>query len=515
MIRDLEQLLLSVTEDTIRDYMREAVRAYSAGAYRAAVVIAIAAGMDGLRDKLALLASNGGASPDLKNASREIAQTFNEQKAFETNLIEAAEIHASLISPAEARKLKLLLNTRHLCAHPSGHQGSAEEAREAISSIVDLVLSRPPLMGIAGIDTLLSRISAPIFFPDRTNRTSIQEVLTAELRIINPDLYSALVTKGFIRLVEVIKRDASAPRRFPTSPPPSSDEQKNLVLFLCGCLHQSEQLRKKVWQRAAELLEQEATYNAALEILSSDPLGLRSAESITRDRYVSLVRRLVPQIGYPYFQLVNVIKTWLNTQDFLDQATQEDLVRTIRACFIDQIKTNSASIIASLENHVLEQAFFEKAIEDARNSDFSISNMAIAVIQSMLPEQASRVPSALRARYIVNVCSVGFGTYPAFEAVPLVTAGFRARADWMDDIMKILESEPDYVEKSIRNVEYFVNSLISNSREDIAKKVLDSIFNQESVTKDQYYSILPLSKSTNAAVAECVNAIIAKHPLPS
>jgi hypothetical protein len=46
MLRDLEELLLTITDSASREFMREAVRCYNVGAHRAAVVMAVAAGMD-------------------------------------------------------------------------------------------------------------------------------------------------------------------------------------------------------------------------------------------------------------------------------------------------------------------------------------------------------------------------------------------------------------------------------------------------------------------------------------
>lgn len=129
MIRDLEELLLTIPDIDARSYVREAVNCYHASAYRAAVVLSVAAGMDDLRRKLARVATTGGIDPGIKAAHTQIEQRFRTQDAFEAQLIDACE-SATLLTPSEAAKLRVVLKTRHLCAHPSGHKGTAEEARD-------------------------------------------------------------------------------------------------------------------------------------------------------------------------------------------------------------------------------------------------------------------------------------------------------------------------------------------------------------------------------------------------
>src|SRR5262245_34472928 len=114
MLRDLEEVLLSIPDPESRNFMREAVRCYHTGAYRAAVVMAVAAGMDDLRRKLNEQAASGGAPAPLRAGAQRIEAIFVDQQAYESTLIDVCEKDASIYSPAEANKLRLLLKTRHL-----------------------------------------------------------------------------------------------------------------------------------------------------------------------------------------------------------------------------------------------------------------------------------------------------------------------------------------------------------------------------------------------------------------
>ena len=120
-MRDLEELLHSIQRSSSKDFMKEAIRCYNAGAYRAAVVISVAAGMDDLRMKLNEFVNDGGASPNVVAMQKDIEKIYKDQKAYESILIENCEKKADMLTPAEARKLELMLKNRHLCAHPSGH----------------------------------------------------------------------------------------------------------------------------------------------------------------------------------------------------------------------------------------------------------------------------------------------------------------------------------------------------------------------------------------------------------
>lgn len=166
MIRDLESMILTISDPASRDYVREALQCYNAGAYRAAVVLSVAAGMDGLRRRLADLANSGGVSADTTTAHANIDRAFNNQDSFERTLIDASEKAVSFLTVSEAKKLRALFDVRNLCAHPSGHIGTAEEARDAMTTVIDFILSRPALMGMTGISTLLDRLKSPNFFPN-------------------------------------------------------------------------------------------------------------------------------------------------------------------------------------------------------------------------------------------------------------------------------------------------------------------------------------------------------------
>ena len=79
-----------------------------------------------------------------------------------------------------------LLKTRHLCAHPSGHRATAEEARDVITSVIDIVLARPALLGMVAVTALLDRLEGQLFFP---NTNGVAQTVRAEMGQLQPGLY--------------------------------------------------------------------------------------------------------------------------------------------------------------------------------------------------------------------------------------------------------------------------------------------------------------------------------------
>ena len=79
MITDMEDLITTVKDKDISDYLREAYRCYGASAYRACIVTTNIALFDGLRQKINALAP---VSSVCKEIADEINPLANGQKVF-------------------------------------------------------------------------------------------------------------------------------------------------------------------------------------------------------------------------------------------------------------------------------------------------------------------------------------------------------------------------------------------------------------------------------------------------
>ena len=115
-LTDMEEMLSRIQNKQIADYMREALGCYSAGAYRACVVLSYIAVFDDLRQKLEQLAAVSAAA---KEIFREVQTRANDQQVFESRMIESLKSH-SLISEGEGFGLEQIRVLRNKAAHPSG-----------------------------------------------------------------------------------------------------------------------------------------------------------------------------------------------------------------------------------------------------------------------------------------------------------------------------------------------------------------------------------------------------------
>lgn len=154
-MRDLEELRSHIYAHDSKPYFDEGVRAYQAGAYRAAIVETwVAVSLD-LISKIRHLAERGDTTAKsyiarLDKAIKE-ENKANLQKA-ENELLDKAKA-LELITAHEHTELKRLYLDRNVCAHPAFtapnevFQPTAEQVRYHLSSAVDNALSQPPTPG--------------------------------------------------------------------------------------------------------------------------------------------------------------------------------------------------------------------------------------------------------------------------------------------------------------------------------------------------------------------------------
>jgi hypothetical protein len=211
-LTDMEELVSSVQNEEIRDYMSESLACYMAGAYRASVVLTFIALFD---DILAKLAALGKVNKKAKGIADAASQKRADQEVFETYLIDQLKTN-SLLTALDAGFLGTLRDLRNKAAHPSGHQASAEEARFVFYEAVSRFLSRPILSTTQLADEVLNTFTDANLFPS-TSIDVIVKVVKKELTNIHPQTYPYFVTK-------TLEKTQS----------PEADTAKNARFFLSG-----------------------------------------------------------------------------------------------------------------------------------------------------------------------------------------------------------------------------------------------------------------------------------------
>lgn len=208
-MRSIEDLTDAIRTHASRVQFREATRAYSAGAHRAATILLWTAVMQDLTDKLRVLADAGDAAASTAISTVDIARTARDVRAmqnFESGLLDRARDEFEFLTAREAEELRRLGDDRNLCAHPSFHsdseepfQISAEQVRAYCRLVVEAVLSQPPIVGKALVER---------FIADTKSDSWPDEALTDFLR----SRYFDRARSGIMRnLIEVAIKAAIRP----------------------------------------------------------------------------------------------------------------------------------------------------------------------------------------------------------------------------------------------------------------------------------------------------------------
>lgn len=181
MILGFEEMIVRCVEEDAKVHVREAVRCYETGAYRAAIVSAYVSVCFDLIAKLRGLAFDGDTVADtlvqkldgLQEQQRNgNSQAISGLLEFERNLLEDFRDKFDFFGHQEFEELSRLRTDRNRCAHPTFFHGAqrysppAELARLHIRSALSHVLSQPARQGKAALANL-RKVVVSQFFPKK------------------------------------------------------------------------------------------------------------------------------------------------------------------------------------------------------------------------------------------------------------------------------------------------------------------------------------------------------------
>ncbi len=174
-LADLEALLFSIPDESIRNYVGEAVASYSAGAYRSAIVSIWIAVVYDLYQKFRYLDEQfNDAAAKQCLAEIEAIRNHSDKKqvsAWERTILDKAHNHLKMLTSTEYDHLNRIQQDRHRCAHPvlddEGFlfQPSPELTRAHIRTAIETLLKQPAIIGKAATDAL-SRDVEGRYFPN-------------------------------------------------------------------------------------------------------------------------------------------------------------------------------------------------------------------------------------------------------------------------------------------------------------------------------------------------------------
>lgn len=218
-LTDMEELLATIPSPDTRDYMREAMNCYMAGAYRGAVVLSYIALFDNLLCKLGEL---GNVNSTAKTIFTDASKKKTDQDVYESFLIDQLT-SKNLISGLDSSFLTTLRTLRNKSAHPSGHRPSPEEARFIYFETINRFLSKPVLSTTHLIDEIVDRLKNANFFPSN--------IITDIAAVVGQEI-SSLYTEAATQLIAKLAAAAV-----------STDKTicRNACLFLLGLAQQEKQ----------------------------------------------------------------------------------------------------------------------------------------------------------------------------------------------------------------------------------------------------------------------------------
>ena len=208
-LTDMEELLATISHTDIRDYMRESMSCYMAGAYRGSIVLSYIALFDDLLGKLGELSR---VNATAKLVYDDAFKKKNDQDVYENFLIDQLT-SKSLLSGLDGAFLTTLRILRNKSAHPSGHKPSAEEARFIFFETISRFLSRPILSTTQLVDELISRLGNSNFFPN-LDITEIKNIATEETTSLHNEALPQLVAKLTASVLSADKNISANAERF-------------------------------------------------------------------------------------------------------------------------------------------------------------------------------------------------------------------------------------------------------------------------------------------------------------
>jgi hypothetical protein len=181
-LADIETLALRCMAERAREYIREAILCYRAGAFRLAIVNTWIAVVFDLIDKIRELAISGDSTAEaIKTRYETYLGQINAGNddgtrsalKFERIILAMCKDQLQFFARQQLRDLERLREDGHLSAHPSfqkpgkPHRPSAEHARLHLRVAIEHVLSQPPARGRAAIAERITVVASQYFPRER------------------------------------------------------------------------------------------------------------------------------------------------------------------------------------------------------------------------------------------------------------------------------------------------------------------------------------------------------------
>lgn len=352
----MEELVSSIEDNQVKDYMAEALSCYMARAYRACIVLTYIALFDDIVKKLGEL---GKVNKKAKNIHDEAQKRINAQDVYESYVIDQLKSN-SLLPALDATFLDTLRVLRNKSAHPSGHNASAEESRFIFYEAIHRFLSKPILTTTQLVDEILARLDEKHFFPS-SDINKISVVVKKEIENIHHETFPYLISKFLEKAVNS-----------------NSDVSKNAGFFLTGIAYLKDaNVAGHIKKYIIESKCSDSKYSQlVLRVISADGSLLLGLGPVTYDRLKSVIAERIDDVDHSlehtkFSHPSSVLKSILEGcgEDFLIDNFGNELAVFFRK------NVFSSYLVAHIKGYskVLE-LYIEVATEKAGSTDFDTAN---------------------------------------------------------------------------------------------------------------------------------------------
>lgn len=434
-LTDMEELIATVPEKEIADYLREALVCYGAGAHRGCVVLTHTALFEGLRAKLHAVAT---VNAKAKAVLAIIDPLANGQKVFESMLIDQMKAGA-IITQLESDILVQLNKQRNKAAHPSGHLVTAEEARFVFSEAIQKFLSKPIRQTSVLVDAIVAKMPEPNFFPSR---------LMADIKLVVEQETDNLDAAGLPQLV------AKLVGALEGADVAAAGNAKRFLLALAN--------RKDAAVRAM-LVKSFVTPKASKDIhaatvtamVSSDPEILAALNPATTIRVAALLQKNAEAVGVkiPFGELRNPAHALAVSVEALGEAFMTTNFKDFTDGVIEQFPTSPEFIKALAAAPGLLATLQVRYRAQAANSQFDASNAFAALLPGMDCSLAAVSTDEEAFRMLAAVArGADWGGYGAIE---LASAKFKALPDLRAKGEAFLAAKPAVAAKALEEAGFW------------------------------------------------------------
>jgi hypothetical protein len=472
MLRDLEELVLSIKKQHIKGFMTEALNCYNVGSYRAAIILSTIAGMHDLREKIKDLSSS---IREVRDLDDEIERRISNEENYENYMVEQAASQ-SILSPSELESIKSYMNLRNRSAHPNEFVATAEEARMVFSGFFDNIIIKPSLLGPAYIRIIVDRLDNERLFPEY-KKENVKIVVQEEINSLHKNTITPLAKK----LLNVIENESLC----------GTTRWKNATLFFAGLLNEieNEEQLESISDKLSRIVENKQLFDSVLIFCWFYPNLVNYLNPTDRQRFLAHLKSLVSSD-------LNLKNVKIIHELYTVEALTEDEKSVLLDIFTEKITksrkvisdSTDRSSVAELKKWVetvkvmnilhIDNAFFDTLIRLIKDNDYNVVNEAILLFNNLEKELLDRMNANQLYELFLSIIRQSHGPgRGADEARKLWDGMFSEYRSYLDSFIEYITTDYSRYKEFIDNLTfgeiYVLEMLDKINKHELIKNIVE------------------------------------------